>query len=103
MRRKRASRWPVIPRRASSRSCCRTTCERAGRHRVTASGSARSHSPNHGGGAGAIGLAVGCSVVAVLPSFLLAGLALAVRDDIELSVAHLGVVIGCFYGAAAIH
>ena len=40
--------------------------------------------------------------MAVLPSFLLAGLALAVRDDIELSVTQLGLVIGCFYASGAI-
>jgi hypothetical protein len=54
---------------------------------VTATGSARSTSRTFGGGGGAIGLAVGCSVVGVLPSFLLAGLALLVGDAIELGVA----------------
>lgn len=47
-------------------------------------------------------MSVGCSVVAVLPSFLLAGLALTVRDDIELSATQLGLVIGCFYASGAI-
>ncbi|MQA80100.1 MAG: MFS transporter [Streptosporangiales bacterium] len=49
-----------------------------------------------------MGAAVACTVVGVLPNFLVSGLALLVRADLAFDEAGLGLVIGVFYGASAL-
>jgi predicted MFS family arabinose efflux permease len=50
----------------------------------------------------AIGASVACTVAAVLPSFLLGGLASLVRADLDFDEAALGLAVSCFYGASAL-
>lgn len=45
---------------------------------------------------------VACTVAAVLPSFLLGGLASLVRTDLRFNEARLGLAVGCFYAASAL-
>lgn len=50
----------------------------------------------------AVVASVACTVAAVLPSFLLGGLASLVRADLLFDEARLGLAVGCFYGASAV-
>lgn len=45
---------------------------------------------------------VACTVAAVLPSFLLGGLASLVRADLRFNEARLGLAVGCFYAASSL-
>ncbi|MPZ72616.1 MAG: MFS transporter [Nitriliruptorales bacterium] len=106
-----ASRFAQPPWASSSRGCrivyfAFLTCRKERRPHltrpVTAVADSTDGAPSRRRSALTVFGAVTFTVAAVLPSFLLAGLATLVRADLDFDEAGLGLAIGSFYGASAV-